>query len=255
MAEEGSGMFDLTGRTALVTGAGQGVGAGIARLLAAQGARVAVNDLQAVRSMQTVQSIVSVGGRAQTAVFDVADYQAVSSNVARIEEALGPIDILVNNAGIPQGMGIQPFRESTPESWRPYIDVNLYGVLNCCRAVINGMITRRFGRVITISSGAGTVGLALGVSPYAAGKGGGISFMRHLALENAGFGVTANTVALGLIDNQKNPQATAHLARTIPVGRLGEPEDVGALCVYLASKESGWMTGQTLQINGGNVTT
>jgi len=248
-------MFDLTGRTALVTGAGQGVGAGIARMLAARGAAVAVNDLRAVRAMEVVQSICSTGGRAMTAVFDVADYAAVAENVARLEGALGPFDILVNNAGIPEGMGIQPFRDSTPESWRPYIEVNLYGVLNCCRALINGMNARRFGRVITISSGAGTIGLSLGVSPYAAGKGGAISFMRHLALENAAFGVTANTVALGLMNNQRTPETTAHLAKTIPVGRLGEPEDVGALCVYLASNESGWMTGQTLQINGGNVTT
>ncbi|MBK7950930.1 MAG: SDR family oxidoreductase [Deltaproteobacteria bacterium] len=248
-------MFDLSGRTALVTGAGQGVGAGIARLLAAQGAKVAVNDLRAVRAMETVQSIVAVGGRAMTAVFDVADYAAVAENFERMEKQLGPIDILVNNAGIPEGMGIKPFRETEPEAWRPYIDVNLYGVLNCCRAVINGMNARRFGRIVTISSGAGTIGLALGVSPYAAGKGGAISFMRHLALENAGFGVTANTVALGLMNNQNDPTVTAHLAKTIPVGRLGEPEDVGALCVFLASNESSWMTGQTLQINGGNVTT
>lgn len=248
-------MFDLSGRTALVTGAGQGVGAGIARLLAAQGAQVAVNDLRAVRAMETVQSIVAVGGRAMTAVFDVADYAAVAENVARMEKQLGPIDILVNNAGIPEGMGIKPFRETAPEAWRPYIDVNLYGVLNCCRTVINGMNARKFGRIVTISSGAGTIGLALGVSPYAAGKGGAISFMRHLALENAGFGVTANTVALGLMNNQNDPAVTAHLAKTIPVGRLGEPEDVGALCVFLASNESSWMTGQTLQINGGNVTT
>jgi len=148
-----------------------------------------------------------------------------------------------------------PFRETEPESWRPYIDVNLYGVMNCCRAVINGMVERGFGRIITISSGAGTTGLALGVSPYAAGKGGGISFMRHLALENAAHGVTANTVALGLINNQRNPAATQHLAKVVPVGRLGEPEDVGALCAYLASKEAGWLTAQTLQINGGSTTT
>jgi NAD(P)-dependent dehydrogenase (short-subunit alcohol dehydrogenase family) len=248
-------MFDLSGRTALVTGAGQGVGAGIARLLASRGAKVAVNDLNAVRAMETVQSIVAAGGTAMTAVFDVADYAAVVRNIERVEKLLGPFDILVNNAGIPEGMGIKPFRETEPAAWRPYIDVNLYGVLNCCRAVINGMNARRFGRIITISSGAGTVGLALGVSPYAAGKGGAISFMRHLALENATFGVTANTVALGLINNQHSPDVTAHLAKSIPVGRLGEPEDVGALCVYLASNESSWMTGQTLQINGGSVTT
>ncbi len=248
-------MFDLNGRSALVTGAGQGVGAGIARVLAAQGARVGVNDLHVERAKATVEQIAQAGGHAIAAPFDVADYAAVCAGVERLEAELGPLDILVNNAGIPEGMGIQPFRESQPSDWRPYIDVNLYGVLNCCRAVINGMVARGFGRIITISSGAGTTGLSLGVSPYAAGKGGAISFMRHLAIENARHGVTANTVALGLINNQRNPAATEHLARTIPVGRLGEPEDVGALCAYLASNESSWMTAQTLQINGGNVTT
>jgi 3-oxoacyl-[acyl-carrier protein] reductase len=248
-------VFDLSGRTALVTGAGQGVGAGIARALASRGAKVAVNDLRAERAQATVDSIAKAGGRAVVAAFDVGNYDAVSAGLSKLESDLGPLDILVNNAGIPDGMGIKPFRESEPASWRPYIDVNLYGVMNCCRAAINGMIARSYGRIITISSGAGTVGLSLGVSPYAAGKGGGISFMRHLAIESAKHGVTANTVAIGLINNQRNPETTAHLAKTIPVGRLGEPDDIGALCVYLASKESSWMTGQTLQLNGGNVTT
>jgi NAD(P)-dependent dehydrogenase (short-subunit alcohol dehydrogenase family) len=127
--------------------------------------------------------------------------------------------------------------------------------MNCARAVIDGMCERGFGRVITISSGAGSIGLALGVSAYAAGKGGGISFMRHLAIESARSGVTANTIAIGLIDNQLEPEVTKHLAASIPVGRLGTPEDVGALCVYLASNEAAWITGQTLQLNGGSHTT
>jgi 3-oxoacyl-[acyl-carrier protein] reductase len=248
-------MFDLSGRSALVTGAGQGVGAGIARVLAAQGARVGVNDLHAERAAATVERIAKSGGAAFAAPFDVADYEGVRAGIERLEAQLGPLDILVNNAGIPEGMSLLPFRESRPADWRPSIDVNLYGVMNCCRVVINGMGARGFGRIITISSGAGTVGLALGVSPYAAGKGGAISFMRHLALENAARGVTANTVALGLINNQRSPEATQQLAKTIPMGRLGEPEDVGALCAYLASNESGWLTAQTLQINGGSTTT
>jgi 3-oxoacyl-[acyl-carrier protein] reductase len=248
-------MFDLSGRIALVTGAGQGVGAGVARELASRGAAVAVNDLHEDRAKATVDAIGAAGGQAMAAAFDVGDFEAVVAGVRRVAGALGPVDVLVNNAGIPAGMGIKAFRDTTPEDWRPYVDVNLYGVMNCCRAVIDGMCERSWGRVITISSGAGTVGLSLGVSPYAAGKGGAISFMRHLALECARNGVTANTIALGLINNQSDPQATAHLARSIPVGRLGEPEDVAALVVYLASEAASWMTGQTLQLNGGNVTT
>lgn len=248
-------MFDLTQRVALVTGAGQGVGAGISRQLARQGAAVAVNDLHAERAQATVRAIEAAGGRACSVVFDVGDYEAVVAGVAEAARLLGPVGILVNNAGIPAGMGLRPFRETQPADWRPYIDVNLYGVMNCCRAVIDGMCERGFGRIVTISSGAGTMGLAIGVSPYAAGKGGGIAFMRHLALETAARGVTANTLALGLVEAPGDPARMESLARSLPVRRLGTPDEIGALCVYLASDEAGWMTGQTLELNGGARTT
>jgi 3-oxoacyl-[acyl-carrier protein] reductase len=247
-------VFDLSGRVALVTGAGQNVGAGIARTLAAQGAAVAVNDLHADRAEATARQIEAAGGRAVAIAFDVADYAAVESGVAEAEAQLGPIDVLVNNAGIPAGMGMTPFRETRAEDWKPYVDINLYGVLNCSRAVIDGMCERGFGRVITISSGAGTAGVGIGVAAYGAGKGGGIGFMRNLALEVAARGVTANSIALGLMDNVPE-EAVPALAPTIPAKRLGTPEDVGACCAYLASDEAGWMTGQTLQLNGGSVTT
>ena len=152
-------------------------------------------------------------------------------------------------------MGVQQFRESEPSAWRPYIDTNLYGVMNCSRAAVNGMCERGYGRILTISSGAGTKGLNLGVSPYAAGKGGAISFMRHLALETAREGVTANTLAIGLIDNHADPSVTAHMAKSVPVGRLGQPEDIAAACLYLVSEEASWMTGQTIELNGGSTTT
>lgn len=248
-------MFDLTGRKAIVTGAGQGVGEGIARLLAQSGAAVAINDLREERARAVAEKIQAAGGRAIAAPFDVADYEAVAAGIAAVESAIGGLDILVNNAGIPEAMGVQQFRESEPAAWRPYVDINLYGVMNCSRAVVNGMCERGYGRIVTISSGAGTVGLGLGVSPYAAGKGGGISFMRHLALETARQGVTANTLAIGLIDNHRDPSVTAHLAKQVPVGRLGQPDDIAALCLYLVSAEASWMTGQTIELNGGSVTT
>lgn len=248
-------MFDLSGRTALVTGAGQGVGAGIAQALAARGARVAVNDLDAGRAGATVASIRAAGGSAAVADFDVCDYAAAGAGIARAESELGSLAVLVNNAGVPPGMTVRQFRETTPDQWRPYIDLNTYGVMNCTHAVVAGMCERGHGRIITISSGAGTVGTALGITAYGAGKGGGIAFMRHLAMEVAGRGVTANSIAIGMIDNHADPSVTAHLARSIPVGRLGQPRDIAALCVYLASDEASWMTGQTLQLNGGSVTT
>lgn len=247
-------MFDLTGKVALVTGAGQGVGAGIARQLARQGAAVAVNDLEADRAAATTSAIEEAGGRGVGLVFDVSHYESVVAGVKEIEAELGPIDVLVNNAGVPANMGMEKFRETQPEDWRPYIDINLYGVLNCCKAVIEGMCKRGFGRIITISSGAGTSGVSIGVSAYGAGKGGGLGFMRNLALEVARDGVTANSVALGLMNNVPEDFLPG-LAATVPVGRCGDPEEIGACCVYLASNEAGWMTGQTLQLNGGSVTT
>ena len=245
-------MFELDGRVALVTGAGQGVGQGISRVLARQGAAVAVNDLEVDRAEGTVALVEEDGGKAVAVAFDVTDIDAVRAGVLDVEAALGPVDILVNNAGIPPSMATVQFRDMEPEQWRPYIDVNLYGVMNCVKATIDGMCERGWGRVITISSGAGTSGLGIGISAYAAGKGGALSFMRHLAIETAKFGVTANTLALGLMgrgDGTPMPE----LARRVPLGRLGTGEDVGPAVVWLAA-EGEWVTGQTIGLNGGSLT-
>jgi 3-oxoacyl-[acyl-carrier protein] reductase len=245
-------VFDLSGRTALVTGAGQNVGAGIAAALAAQGATVVVNDLVDERAAATAKAIRAAGGSATTAVFDVTDRAAVGAAVTTI----GSVDILVNNAGNAGAdrMEVSPFVEMPPEQWEGPIQVNLYGVLNCCWAAVPGMVDRGWGRVITISSGAGTGGVNIGVSTYSAGKGGGIAFTRTLALEVARSGVTANSLAIGLM-GMPDPKVTEHLARGIPVGRTGTPADIAAACVWLASDEAGWVTGQTIQVNGGSITT
>lgn len=249
-------LFDLSGKVALVTGAGQNVGAGIARVLAGQGAAVAVNDIRVERAQDTVAQIEAAGGRAVAVGFDVTDYDQVVAGVEQVAAELGPVDVLVNNAGNGGAEGMRPtqFRESDPASWRGPIDVNLYGVMNCSRAVINPMVEKGWGRIVTIASGAGVVGLNIGVSPYGGGKGGAIGFMRHLAVENARAGVTANTLAIGLMGNP-DPTVTQALARQIPVGRTGTPEDIAHLVAYLASDEASWMTGQTVQLNGGSVTT
>jgi 3-oxoacyl-[acyl-carrier protein] reductase len=245
-------VFDLGGRVALVTGAGQGVGRGIVRVLAGQGAAVAVNDLDLDRAQSTVTLVEQDGGKAVAVAFDVTDFQAVRAGVREVEATLGAVDILVNNAGIPPGMQTVQFRDMEPDAWRSYIDVNLYGVMNCVKATIDGMCDRGWGRVITISSAAGTSGLGLGVSAYAAGKGGALSFMRHLAIETAKFGVTANTLALGLM-GRGDGTPMPDLARRVPLGRLGTGEDVGPAVVWLAS-EGDWVTGQTIGINGGSIT-
>ena len=247
-------MFDLTGRTALVTGAGQNTGAGIARTLASRGAAVAVNDLHEDRAAAVAQEIEAEGGEAFACAFDVTDLQAVQSGISRIEKNLGPLDILVNNAGVPDPFEPAAFTSMTPEDWARFVDLNLYGVVHCARAVIEGMCEREFGRVITISSGAGQIGLPMGISMYGAGKGGALAFMRHLAMEVAGRGVTANSLALGLMDHVGDADSVAAMARTVPVGRLGTPEDVGAAVTYMASNEAGWLTGQTVGLNGGSTT-
>jgi NAD(P)-dependent dehydrogenase (short-subunit alcohol dehydrogenase family) len=246
-------VFDLSGRVALVTGAGQNTGAGIAQLLAAQGAVVAVNDIDPDRAEATVADVRSGGGEAVAVPFDVTDRAAVDAGVAEARTRLGGIDILVNNAGNAgaPGMVVSQFRDMDPAQWDRFIAVNLYGVLHCTRAVIDDMCEQGWGRVITISSGAGVIGMRMGISVYAAAKSGGIGFMRHLAMEVARTGVTANTLALGLMGVQELTELTRDTARQIPVGRLGSPDDVGAACVYLASEEAAWMTGQTINLNGG----
>ena len=244
-------MFDLTGRIALVTGAGQGVGAGIVSSLSAAGAAVAVNDVVPDRAAAVAAGL---DGRATAVPFDVTDLDGVRAGVADVERELGPIDVLVNNAGIPTaGFPQTTFRESDPALWRRFVDLNLYGVLNCTHAVVGGMCDRGRGRVVTISSEAGRVGLGIGVSLYGAAKAGAVGLMRHLAVEVAPSGVTVNCLSLGLMDNVAGEWADA-MARRVPRRRLGSPADVGAAVVFLASDEAEWITGQVLPVNGGTAT-
>ncbi len=246
-------MFRLDGRVALVTGGGRGIGAGIVHALAACGAAVAVNDLAPERAAQTAVEVDDAGGVAMAASFDVTDLEAVAHGIHGVEASLGPVDIVVNNAGIAAGWRMAPFRDLDPSEWAAPVDLNLYGVLNCVRATIDGMCERGWGRIVTISSGGGVVGLGSGLSTYGAGKGAAISFTRHLALEVARFGVTANTLALGLMAMTSGEATSADAVRRVPVGRLGTGEDVGAAVVWLAA-EGAWVTGQTLGINGGSIT-
>jgi NAD(P)-dependent dehydrogenase (short-subunit alcohol dehydrogenase family) len=245
-------LFDLTGRTALVTGAGQNVGAGIAVALAGQGAHLLVNDVVPERAAAVTAQIEALGGSARPLVFDVTRLDEVLDAVRPAQ----PIDILVNNAGNAGAgtMQLKPFVEMDPHEWEGPIRVNLYGVLHCCHALVPAMCERGWGRVITISSGAGTAGVAIGVSTYSAGKGGALAFTRSLALETARRGVTANSLAIGLMGTP-DQHVTERLAKSIPVGRTGTPEDIAAACVWLASDEASWVTAQTMQLNGGSITT
>ena len=246
-------MFRLDGKVALITGAGHGMGLGAARTLAGQGARVIVNDIDGDRASSAVESLRADGLVATAAPFDVTAWDAVSESVARATREVGPIDILINNAGN-AGAGTfhqKPFAELMPEEWRPFIAVNLMGVLHCTRAAIGGMCDRGWGRVITISSTAGREGASINVSIYGAAKAGAAHFMRHLSQEVAKFGVTANVIALGMMDTVGEEWARKVVSQ-IPLGRLGTPDDVGAAVTYLASNEASWVTGSTLTVDGGS---
>lgn len=246
-------LFDLDGRVALITGAGRGMGLGVARMLAIQGATVVINDYFAERAEAAVQGLRSEGLKAFAAAGDITRPEIREQVVATARAAAGEIDILVNNAGVPQGMpdSLRKFQQLGDADFELQLDLNLRAVVGLTRLVIDGMSARGFGRVIIISSESWRVGLSFGLSNYAAAKAAALGFMRHLAHEVGRTGVTANAVSLGTMNNFPGYEAQANAT---PVGRAGTPEDVGAAVTYLASTEAAWMTGQVLALNGGSVT-
>ncbi len=245
-------MFNLDGRIALVTGAGRGIGRGVALALSKQGAGVIVNDLTADAADETVAMVQGEGGQACSAGFDVADHEACTRAIADAEAKLGPVDILVANAGgSPDKMWPTPFLKTPRESWPAFIGMNLYGTLNCIHVVAGGMAERGFGRLIGVSSDAGRAG-SFGSSVYGAAKAGVEGLMRTLSKELGPKGVTANSVVLGLIDTVPKEfleKSGAH--KMYPMRRVGTANDVAAGVIYLASDEAGWVTGHSLVINGG----
>lgn len=251
-------MFSLEHRVALVTGAGQSVGAGIAKALAAQGAAVIVNGLRPDPLAAVVSEIIDSGGRATASAFDVTDFESVAKHIRAAEEEFGHhVDILVNNAGVAHERVNLPFRSLRPDQWPASIDLNIYGAMNCTKVVLDGMCDAGWGRVVQISSGSARTGQNIGVSMYATGKSGIEGFIRHLAAETGQFGVTANILALGHqknLEDRMSQEALDAIISTIPIGRLGEAAEVGAACVYLSSNESAGMTGQTIDFNGGSQT-
>jgi NAD(P)-dependent dehydrogenase (short-subunit alcohol dehydrogenase family) len=245
-------MIDLKGRVALVTGGGRDVGAGIAKTLAAAGATVAVNYYGSKAEAEAVAAgVVSTGGRAKAYQADVADAAAVNRLVATIRSDFGGLDILVNNAGL---VFRKRFSESTPDDWRKQIDTCLYGALNCCHAAGPLLEASGRGRIISIMGDSSRVGEST-LALAAAARAGTIALMKSLAREWGRFGVTANSIALGLIETAHDKawvEANREkLVKAYAIRRLGQPSDVAPMVALLASDAGSWITGQTISINGG----
>jgi 3-oxoacyl-[acyl-carrier protein] reductase len=242
----------LSGRVALVTGAGRGVGAAIAHALAGAGATVAVNDVVMDRAAAVSDRIIRAGGRAIPVIADVTDPGAVEGMVRAVTTAWGTVDVLVNNAGIPaEGVVPGKFVASDPKDWSAAVDLCLYGVMVCTHAVLEPMISHGWGRIVTIGSDSARTG-DRGIAVYAAAKAGAASFMRSLSAEVAPDGITCNTLSLGTIRApQMTDEVSNRLARRYPAGRLGRPDDVAGAVVWLCGDSGEWITGQTIPLNGG----
>lgn len=241
-------MFSLEGKKALVTGATGGLGSEIARALHAQGAAVALSGTRA-EVLETLAK--ELGDRTAVVPCNLSDAQAVDNLPKAASEALGGLDILISNAGVTRDQLLMRMKD---EDWETVIKVNLEAHFRLCRASMRGMMKSRWGRIIGITSVVGVTGNP-GQANYAASKAGMIGFSKALAQEVASRGVTVNCVAPGFIaspmtDALNDDQKGAILAK-IPAGDLGKGSDIAAACVYLASHEAGYVTGQTLHVNGG----
>jgi 2-hydroxycyclohexanecarboxyl-CoA dehydrogenase len=244
-------MRGLSGRIALVTGGARGIGRAIAERLAAEGARVAIGDIDADGAKATARAI---GKGSYGFALDVTDSASVRAGVGEVIAHAGPVEVLVNNAGWDK---VEPFVKAAEETWDKVLAINLRGPIAVTRAVLDGMIERRAGWIVSIASDAGRLGSS-GEVVYSAAKAGVIGFSKALAREVARHGIHVNVVCPGPTDTPllaqvgaDNPNLVQALARAVPWGRIGQPEDLAGAVAFLASDDAGFITGQTLSVSGG----
>lgn len=250
-------MKRFEGKTVAVTGGGGGIGGATCRRFAAEGAKVAVLDRDPVAAEKVAAGIRDSGGQALALACDITDRAGIDAAIARVSAELGPIDVLVNNAGWDVFL---PFTKTTPEQWERLIAINLVGALHMHHAVLPGMVERRRGRIVNIASDAARVGSS-GEAVYAACKGGLVSFSKTLAREHARHGITVNVVCPGPTDTALfadykqgagNPEKLEEaFRRSIPLGRIGQPDDLPGAILFFASDDAGYVTGQVLSVSGG----
>lgn len=245
----------LDGRVAVVTGAGQGMGEAAALELAAAGARVAVNDLNAEHALSLSRAIVQQGGEAIAVPGDVASAGDVRQVFERVLSTYGTVDILVNNAGVLRTSRLEDIGEA---EWDFVVEVNLKGVFLCAQAAARIMRPRRSGRIINVASMAGKATSTLGGAHYTAAKAGVLGLSRHLARELAPDLINVNAVCPGIVDTpmvreNTSPERLEAVLRSIPFGRLAKPEEVGRLIVFLASDDASYITGAAIDIHGGEL--
>ena len=250
-------MSKLEGKTVIVTGGGGGIGGATCRRFAAEGARVAVLDLSLDAAQRVCDEIRSAGGIAAAIRCDITNRAEVDAAVAQTVAQLGSIDVLVNNAGWDV---FRPFTKTEPAQWDRLIAINLTGALHMHHAVLPGMVERKAGRIVNIASDAARVGSS-GEAVYAACKGGLVSFSKTIAREHARHGITVNVVCPGPTDTALfaeykegagNPEKLIEaFQRAIPLGRIGQPDDLPGAIVFFASDDAGFITGQVLSVSGG----